>query len=75
MNTISLKSYGNPGRAGASFSFTSHKITLRACFTELVRAVFTAECTVSFATINQTISQTIPHMIKGWNSSIIIIFV
>ena len=65
MNTISLKSYGNPGRAGASFSFTSHRITLRACFTDVLRADFTAECTVNFATINHTINQTMAHIIRG----------
>jgi hypothetical protein len=65
MNTISLKSYGNHGRAGASFSLTSHKITLRACFTEFERADFTAECTVILAIIYHTINQTIVHIISG----------
>jgi len=60
-----LKSYGNQGSAGASFSFTSHRITLRACFTEVERADFTAVCTVNLATINHTINQTIAHNISG----------
>ena len=60
-----MKSYGNHGNAGANFSFTSQRITLRACFTEDERAVFTAECTVSFATMNQTISQATIHIISG----------
>jgi hypothetical protein len=66
MKTISLKSYGNHGRAGASFSLTSHRITLRACFTDVERAVFTAVCIVSLATMYQTINQITVHTISAW---------
>ena len=64
MKTISLKLYGNPGRAGANFSFTSQSITLRDCLAADERADFTAECTVNLANKNQIIHHAIAHIMS-----------